>query len=143
MRIITALACVVALGLLAGCGSSDTKTVTTTASTPTTTTPPATTTPPTTTTPTGTDMQGPVGTMGPPPQNTKYDATDPTVLSHIEAALKDYVATKGIKNAQVKCTGVTPSQAKCQVTNPANGKSVTATVAVNQTTGKLRIVDVT
>jgi hypothetical protein len=87
-------------------------------------------------------MQGPAGTMGPPPQGAKYDATDPTVLSHIEQAIKAYAASKGIPGAQVSCKGVSPSEASCRVSNPANGKAVIATVAVNQQTGKLRITNV-
>jgi len=74
---------------------------------------------------------------------TANDATDPTVLDHIETALKAYAASKGIPGAQVDCEGVSPAQASCEISNPANGRSVTATVAVNQTTGKLTITKVT
>ena len=145
MKTISALVCLLAVGLLAGCGDSETKTVTQPAAAPTTTEtqPTTTSTEPTTTQPSNTEMQGPAGTMGPPPGGNKYDATDPTVLDHIETALKAYAASKGIPGAQVDCEGVSPAEASCEISNPANGRSVTATVAVNQQTGKLTITKVT
>jgi uncharacterized protein YfaQ (DUF2300 family) len=81
--------------------------------------------------------------MGPPPGGGQYDATKPTVLSHIEAVVKTALQAKGIANPTVKCTGSSPSEASCAISNPANGKSVTATVSVDQQTGALRITKVT
>jgi len=139
LKIISVIACLFAVGLLAGCGDSETKTVTQPAAQPTTTETQPTTTETTTTEPTDTEMQGPAGSMGPPPGGSKYDATDPTVLDHIEDALRAYAASKGIPGAQVDCEGVSPAQARCEISNPANGRSVTATVAVNPQTGKLTV----
>jgi hypothetical protein len=143
VRILSVIVCLFAIGLVAGCGDEETKTVTQPVATPPPTTP--TTPPETTTQPPPEQMMdtGPAGTMGPPQGGEQYDATDPTVLSHIEDEIKEAVARRGISNAQVRCTGDNPSQATCVVTNPANGRSVTVTVAVNQQTGALRITNVT
>jgi hypothetical protein len=137
VRILSVIVCLFAIGLVAGCGDEETKTVTAPVATP----PPTT---PTTTTPPPEQMMdtGPAGTMGPPQGGGQYDATDPTVLSHIEDELKQALARRGITNAQVKCTGDNESQATCIVTNPANGRSITVTVAVNTQTGALRITNV-
>jgi hypothetical protein len=62
------------------------------------------------------------------------------VLKHIEIALKKYLATKGVPNAQVTCIALSKSKAGCRVVNPANGKSVVVAVKVNQTTGRLTLV---
>jgi len=86
---------------------------------------------------------GTAGTMGPPPSGSQYDATNPTVDRHIETVIENYAAAHGIPNATASCTGDSPTQATCQVSNPANGKSVTATVSVDQTTGQLNITSVT
>jgi uncharacterized protein YfaQ (DUF2300 family) len=88
-------------------------------------------------------MVGPAGTMGPAPSGSQYDATNPTVLTHIEAVIKTALEQKGIANPTVKCTGDSPSQATCAVSNPANGKSLTLTVSVDQQTGALGITKVT
>jgi hypothetical protein len=144
-----ALAAVVVIALIVGAlaiggvfGGDDKKT------TAATTTPAATTPVPTTpapepasTTPASTppEMQGPAGTMGPPPQG-QYDVHDPTVLKHIEGALKTYLAGKGVPNARVACAAITNAKAVCKVVNPANGKSIVVAVKVNQTTGKLTLV---
>jgi hypothetical protein len=144
-----ALAAVVLIALIVaglaigGVFSSDDKknTASTTpaATTPATTTPaPAT---PATTTPTSTppSMQGPAGTMGPPPTG-QYDVHNRTVLKHIEIALKKYLATKGVPNAKVTCVALSAAKAGCRVVNPANGKSIVVAVKVNQTTGRLTLV---
>lgn len=81
--------------------------------------------------------------MGPPPAGSQYDATNPTVLRHIEAAVKTDIEQRGIANPTVTCVGDSPAQASCTVSNPANGKSVVATVAVDQQTGALNITKVT
>jgi hypothetical protein len=145
-----ALAAVVLIALIVaglaigGVFSSDKKksTASTTpvATTPATTTPP-TPTPPPATTPASTppSMQGPAGTMGPPPTG-RYDVHNRTVLKHIEAALKKYLATKGVPNARVTCVALSNSKAGCRVVNPANGKSIVVAVKVNQTTGRLTLV---
>jgi predicted component of type VI protein secretion system len=136
------IALIVAGLAIGGVFSSDKKNVVTT--TPVATTPaapPATTPPPATTTPTSTppSMTGPAGTMGPPP-GPRYDVHNRTVLNHIQAALKRYLKTKGVPNAQVVCVALSSSKAGCKVVNPANGKSVIVAVKVNQTTGALRVV---
>jgi hypothetical protein len=146
-----ALAAVVLIALIVGglaiggvFGGDDKKNETAASTTPAVTTPAPTTpapTTPATTTPASSppEMQGPAGTMGPPPQG-QYDVHDPTVLSHIEAALKKYVASKGVPGARVNCAPVTDASAICKVTNPANGKSINLAVRVNQRTGKLTLV---
>ncbi|MEA2412520.1 MAG: hypothetical protein QOC77_3081 [Thermoleophilaceae bacterium] len=130
---------------IGGVFSSDKKK--TAIATPTATTPaaPAATTPPppppATTTPTSTppSMQGPAGTMGPPPTG-RYDVHNRTVLKHIEAALMRALASKGVPNAQVTCIALSSSKAACRVLNPANGKSIIVAVKVDQTTGQLTLV---
>jgi hypothetical protein len=147
-----ALAAVVLIALIVaglaigGVFSSDKKetaSTTPTATTPATPATPTTPTPttPATTTPTSTppNMQGPAGTMGPPPSG-RYDVHNRTVLKHIEIALKKYLATKGVPNAQVTCVALSSSKAGCRVLNPANGKSAVVAVKVNQTTGRLTLV---
>lgn len=146
-----ALAAVVLIALIVGglavggVFSSDKKKVASTPTVPTTPVAPAATTPPppppATTTPTSTppSMQGPAGTMGPPPAG-KYDVHNRTVLKHIEAALMRALASKGIPNAQVTCIALSNSKAACRVLNPANGKSVIVAVKVNQVTGQLTLV---
>jgi hypothetical protein len=139
--VIALIVAALAIGGVFG-GSDDKKTAAVT--TPAVTTPapaPATPPAPATTTPSSSppEMQGPAGTMGPPPQG-QYDLHDPTVLNHVEAALKRYVATKGVPGARVRCAAVTATSGICKVTNPANGKSINLAIRVNQTSGKIRIV---
>jgi hypothetical protein len=144
-----ALAAVVLIALIVaglaigGVFSSDDKKTTAAVTTPAVTTPvpttPAPTPPPPTPASSPPAMQGPAGTMGPPPSG-QYDLHDPTVRSHVEAALKRYVASKGVPGAKVDCVAVTDSSAVCKVSNPANGKSINLAVRVNQTSGKIRIV---
>jgi predicted component of type VI protein secretion system len=145
-----ALAAVVLIALIVaglaigGVFSSDKKkTASTTpaATTPAATTPAPTPAAPATTTPTSTppSMQGPAGTMGPPPSGV-YDVHKRIVLKHIEIALKKYLASKGVPNAQVTCVALSSAKAGCRVVNPANGKSVVVAVKVNQTTGRLTLV---
>jgi hypothetical protein len=140
---VVAIALIVAALAIGGVFSSDDKkeTASTTpaATTPAPTTPAPTT--PATTTPASSppEMQGPAGTMGPPPSG-QYDVHNQTVLNHIEAALKRYLATKGVPNAKVTCVALSNSKAGCRVVNPANGKSIVLAVKVNQTTGKLTLV---
>jgi hypothetical protein len=139
---VVVIALIVAALAIGGVFSSDDEKKTAAATTPAATTPaPTTPTTPATTTPASSppEMQGPAGTMGPPPQG-QYDLHDPTVRNHVEAALKSYVASKGVPGARVNCIAVTDSSAVCKVTNPANGKSINLAVRVNQTTGKIRIV---
>src|SRR3954452_21258087 len=139
---VVVIALIVAALAIGGVFSSDDKKETA-STTPTATTPaaPPPTTPPATTTPASTppEMQGPAGTMGPPPSG-QYDVHNQTVLNHIEAALKRYLATKGVPNAKVTCVALSNSKAGCRVVNPANGKSIVLAVKVNQTTGKLTLV---
>jgi hypothetical protein len=129
-------------GVFSSDDKKETASTTPAATTPATTTPTPTETTPATTTPTSSppDMQGPAGTMGPPPGGGQYDTHNPTVLKHIEQALKIYLASKGVPNARVACAAVTAARAVCHVTNPANGKSINLAVKVNQTTGKLTLV---
>jgi predicted component of type VI protein secretion system len=140
---VVVIALIVAALAIGGVFSSDDKkeTASTTpaATTPATTTPTPTT--PATTTPASSppEMQGPAGTMGPPPTG-QYDVHNQTVLNHIEAALKRYLATKGVPNAKVTCVALSNSKAGCRVVNPANGKSIVLAVKVNQNTGKLTLV---
>jgi hypothetical protein len=143
-----ALAAVVLIALIVGglaiggVFSSDDKkeTASTTPTATTPATPPPPTTPPTTTPASAPpEMQGPAGTMGPPPSG-QYDVHNRTVLKHIEEALKRALASKGVPNAQVTCVALSNSKAGCRVVNPANGKSIVVAVKVNQTTGALRIV---
>jgi hypothetical protein len=141
---VVVIALIVAALAIGGVFGGDDEKKTAAATTPAATTPAPTTpapTTPATTTPASSppEMQGPAGTMGPPPQG-QYDLHDPTVLNHVEAALKSYVASKGVPGARVGCVAVTDSSAVCKVTNPANGKSINLAVRVNQTTGKIRIV---
>src|SRR3954468_17641890 len=126
-------------GVFSSDDKKDTASTTPAATTPATTTPAPTT--PATTTPASSppEMQGPAGTMGPPPSG-QYDVHNQTVLNHIEAALKRYLATKGVPNAKVTCVALSNSKAGCRVVNPANGKSIVLAVKVNQTTGKLTLV---
>jgi hypothetical protein len=138
------IALVVAGLAIGGVFSSDKKKTVSVPTTPTTPATPATTTPPpppATTTPTSTppSMQGPAGTMGPPPAG-RYDVHNRTVLKHIEAALMRALASKGVPNAQVTCIALSSSKAACRVLNPANGKSVIVAVKVNQVTGQLTLV---
>src|SRR3954452_16891468 len=143
-----ALAAVVLIALIVaglaigGVFSSDDKKETASPTPPATTpaAPPPPTTPPAATTPTEAppDMQGPAGTMGPPPTG-QYDVHNKTVLKHIEAALEKALADKA-PNAQVTCIALSSSKAGCRIFNPDNGKSVVVAVKVNQTTGALRIV---
>jgi predicted component of type VI protein secretion system len=143
-----ALAAVVVIALIVGAlaiggvFSSDSKkntAATTPAATTPATPPPATT--PATTTPASSppDMQGPAGTMGPPPRG-PYDVHNRVVLRHIEAALKRYLTKKGVPNARVNCVALSKSKAGCKVVNPANGKSIILAVKVNQNTGSLTLV---
>jgi hypothetical protein len=138
---VVVIALVVAALAIGGVFSSDKKntanTTTTAAPTPAATTP----APPPANTPTSTppSMQGPAGTMGPPPQGL-YDVHKSIVLRHIEKALKVYLASKGVPNAQVVCVALSSAKAGCKVVNPANGKSVIVAVKVNQRTGKLTLV---
>src|SRR4051794_18257485 len=140
---VVVIALIVAALAIGGVFSSDDKkeTASTTpaATTPAPTTPAPTT--PATTTPASSppEMQGPAGTMGPPPSG-QYDVHNQTVLNHIEGALKRYLATKGVPNAKVTCVALSNSKAGCRVVNPANGKSIVLAVKVNQTTGKLTLV---
>jgi hypothetical protein len=138
---------VVAIALIVGglaiggvfSSSDDAKKTAAAITTPAVTTPAVTT--PAVTTPASSppEMQGPAGTMGPPPRG-QYDVRNRTVLKHIAVVLKVYLATKGIPGARVKCRALTSSRASCDVTNPANGKMVVAIVKVNQTTGKLTLI---
>src|SRR3954468_5023388 len=105
---------------------------------PPATPPPPTPPPPTTPASAPPEMQGPAGTMGPPPTG-RYDVHNKTVLKHIEQAIKKALADKA-PNIQVTCVALTSSKAGCRVFNPDNGKSVVIAVKVNQTTGALRIV---
>jgi hypothetical protein len=143
-----ALAAVVLIALIVaglaigGVFSSDKKKTADT--TPTATTPAATTPaapPPATTTPASSppSMQGPAGTMGPPPSG-RYDVHNHKVLKHIAIALANYVASKGVPNARVTCVALTSSRAGCRVVNTDNGKHIVLVVQVNQTTGALKIV---
>jgi glycerol kinase len=85
-------------------------------------------------------MQGPAGTMGPPPGGGQYDVHNSTVLQHIAQAVSKYVASKGVPNSKVRCVALTNAKAGCKVTNTDNGKSIVLVVKVNQTTGKLTLV---
>jgi predicted component of type VI protein secretion system len=127
-------------GVFSSDDKKETASTTPTATTPAAPPPPTTATPPATTTPTEAppDMQGPAGTMGPPPTG-QYDVHNKTVLKHIEAALKKALADKA-PNAQVTCIALSSSKAGCRIFNPDNGKSIVVAVKVNQTTGALRIV---
>jgi hypothetical protein len=150
-----ALAAVVVIALIVGglaiggvFGGDDKEN--TASNTPATTTPAPTTTTPTTpaeTTPAETtpassppEMQGPAGTMGPPPGGGQYDVHNPEVLQHIAEAVQKYVASKGVPNSKVRCVALTDSKAGCKVTNTDNGKSIVLAVNVNQRTGKLTLV---
>jgi hypothetical protein len=151
-----ALAAVVLIALIVGglaiggvFGGDDEKdnTASTTpaATTPATTAPATTTTTPETppeTTPASSppEMQGPAGTMGPPPGGGQYDVHNSTVLQHIAQAVSKYVASKGVPNSKVRCVALTNAKAGCKVTNTDNGKSIVLVVKVNQTTGKLTLV---
>src|SRR3954449_8101211 len=97
-------------GVLSSDDKKETASTTPTATTPATTTPAP--TPPATTTPASSppEMQGPAGTMGPPPSG-QYDVHNQTVLNHIEGALKRYLATKGVPNANVTCVALSNSKA--------------------------------
>jgi hypothetical protein len=117
--------------------ASTTPAASTPAAPPPTETTPAT-PPPTTPASAPPEMQGPAGTMGPPPTG-RYDVHNKTVLRHIEQALKKALADKA-PNVQVTCIALSSSKAGCRVFNPDNGKSVVVAVKVNQTTGALRIV---
>lgn len=136
----TLLATVVIAGLMAGCGSSSTPT------TPAATPPAATTGSGTTGAASGGGQMaqtGAAGTMGPPTSG-KYNATNTTVLSHINAALVKFFTAKGFTGVTSNCTGVSASSASCKVTGTKGGQTSSAvlTISVNQTTGLLRIVHV-
>src|SRR3954454_7162784 len=147
-----ALAAVVVIALIVGglaiggvFSSDDSKETASTTPAPAATTPPPTTptpTTPATTTPASSppEMQGPAGTMGPPPGGGQYDVHNGTVLQHIAQAVSKYVASKGVPNSKVRCVALSTSKAGCKVTNTDNGKSIVLVVKVNQNTGKLTLV---
>lgn len=142
----TALAAVMSLAvLIAGCGSSSKNT-----NPPPTTAPPAGTSGSTAPGSTngaggGTNAMthtGVVGTMG-PPSSGKYNATTASVLAHIQAGLVRYLTSKGFTGVTASCSGVNPTTATCTVagTNSSGqNSSAVVTIAVNQTTGQLRII---
>src|SRR4051812_18226675 len=144
-----ALAAVVVIALIVGglaiggvFSSDDKKETASTTPAPAATTPAPTTPAPATTTPTSSppEMQGPAGTMGPPPGGGQYDVHNATVLEHIATAVQKYVASKGVPNSRVRCVALTTSKAGCKVTNTDNGKHIVLVVKVNQSTGKLTLV---
>lgn len=147
-----ALAAVVLIALIVGglaiggvFSSDDKKDTASTTPAPAATTPAPTTpapTTPATTTPASSppEMQGPAGTMGPPPGGGQYDVHNGTVLQHIAQAVSKYVTSKGIPNSKVRCVALSVSKAGCKVTNTDNGKSIVLVVKVNQRTGKLTLV---
>jgi cytoskeletal protein RodZ len=126
--------CVVALGLLAGCGSSDTKTVTQASTTP----PPAA---PATTTPSSGDSMGTV------PQNMatggEFDATKEDVLRAIEAKVESAASANGLTHVVAHCTADSPTRATCVVTGTnASGQQgdETDVIAIDQNDGSLTLV---
>src|SRR5207302_940156 len=125
--------------LVAGCGSSS-------KTTPTTTPPGATSGTGTSgTSSSGSHMAstGTAGTMGPPTSG-KYNATNSTVLQHINAGLVKFFTAKGFTGVTSNCTGVNPATASCKITGTKGGHTSSAvlTISVNQTTGLLKIVHV-
>lgn len=87
---------------------------------------------------------GSPGTMGPPSSGT-YSASNPTVINHIDALLVHFFTTKGFSDVVVNCEPVNSSTVNCTAsgTNSSGARSTAVlTVAVNRTTGLLRIVHV-
>ncbi len=133
----SALATLCLAVVAAGCGSSSTKTHTTPA------TPAGGTTSPGSTSSSGGSViqTGSAGTMG-PPSSGNYNATNATVLSHVETYLVKYFTTKGFTGVTANCVGTNSSTATCTVagTNSSGSRSAAElTISVNQTTGALRI----
>ena len=125
--------------LVAGCGSSSKTTPTTPATTSSGSTSGSTTSAPTSTT--AMTTTGSAGTMG-PPSSGKYNATNQTVLTHINAALVKFFTAKGFSGVTANCTGVNPATASCKVTgtnSQGQTSSAVLTISVNQTTGQLHV----
>jgi hypothetical protein len=87
---------------------------------------------------------GSAGTMGPPSSGT-YNASNPTVIQHIDALLVHTFTTKGFSHVVVNCEPVNSTTVSCTAsgTNVDGARSsAVLTVSVNPTTGQLRIVHV-
>lgn len=124
MRRTTFAAAICTAGLVAGCGSSSTKTVVKTpVAPPGSTAPGSTTSSPGSTTasgPTGTSNPsgmtvGTHGTMGPPSGGSPYDLHNHTVLKHLLQGILNALAKKGDQNVEGACKAFTSTQAECEV----------------------------
>jgi hypothetical protein len=149
MRKIGVGALMCATGLLAGCGSSGTKTVThTTPGTTTTTTVSGTGTTqasgPGSTTSSGGPVIGSTGTMGPPAAG-QYVLTNQTVLQHLTNKLGSNLASHGYTHLQGSCRAFSQNQAQCEFTgvNPQGQQfDDTFTLTVNLSSGAFTVSNV-
>ena len=132
--------CLLALGLLAGCGGGGSKTVTQSSSTPASTTPSSTT--PSTTTPSGGEQMGTV------PQSAsssggQFDATQSSVLRQIEAKLDTIASSKGLRHVVTHCSADSSTQATCtlKAVRPDGSQgNETDVISVDPNTGALNLV---
>src|SRR5437588_12244554 len=73
---------------------------------------------------------GTAGTMGPPASG-KYNATNPTVVEHIDAALVRFFTAKGFSGVTANCTGTNSMTASCKVTGTnASGQTSAAVLTI-------------
>lgn len=147
MRRIGVAALMCAAGLLAGCGSSGTKTIThTTPGSTTTVTGTGTTqaSGPGSTTSSGGPVIGSTGTMG-PPSSGQYVLTNRTVLQHLTNQLGMNLASHGYTHLQGTCRAFSQTQAECEFTgmNPQGQQfDDIFTLTVNLSTGKFTVSNV-
>jgi hypothetical protein len=111
LKKVTTLICLLAVGLLAGCGGGGNKTVTTSAATPPATpATPATTTPGSTTPSNGNVAMPQQGTMPSAPSGSTIDANTPEVQQHIADAIsRDFEKGAGFPPDNVACGDVVSS----------------------------------
>jgi hypothetical protein len=163
MRKTALIAAVCLAGLVAGCGSSTTKTV---VKTPPPSNPPGNTTPtgtsgatgstgstgtsgvsgPTQTGPTGNGtMVGSTGTMGPPSNGGQYSLTNQTVLQHLTNQLGHNLSSHGYTSLQGSCRAFSQTQAECEFTgvNPKGEHfDDIFTLTVNLSTGAFTVSNI-
>lgn len=147
MRRIGVAALMCAAGLLAGCGSSSTKTVTHTSPGTTTTVTGTGTTQaggPGSTTGSGGSVVGSTGTMG-PPTGGQYVLTSHTVLQHLTNKLGNNLATHGYTHLQGTCRAYSQNQAQCEFTgvNPQGQQfDDVFTLTVNLSSGAFTVSNI-
>jgi hypothetical protein len=134
LKKVTTLICLLAAGLVAGCGGGS-KTVTQPA-----TTPAATPTTPTTTAPAAGSSMGTAGAM---PSSGNFDATQQQVLREIEAKVDTAASANGLTHVVSHCSADSPSQVTCSVRGTRSDGTQgneTDVIKVDQQTGNLTLV---